>query len=309
MKRARVDYVLVDYRQNVFPSLGASYEVLDLRTPWLRVVRMRSRGLVTDFGILNHAVPFLHRLGDRSKVTIVLSGEARVDARERSAVLRVGELAASESRACTEAHSGDLLTIEWSPHVLGAARGPGLTTRKLSSADTRCMLELASQLDGPGHSLAIQEMLELLRAQGVALAPVCLADLMLSDPDACQLQRLQNAMSERLMALHEFPTVEEVSANLGWDPRRVHRWLRRLRETYGIVWLHWREFVHQARMLRAMQLLTIPTATTELVARLSGFRAPSALCHAFARADLPSPGRFATMASVQGLAGSSDLAA
>lgn len=304
-----VDGVLSDCRQSVFSALGASYEILDLRTPWLRVVRMRSHGLVTDFGTLNRAIPFLHRLADRAKVSIVLSGEARFDSREGSRVLQVGDMASSASAAATEAHSGDLLGVEWNPRALGAAQGSRLDVRRLSHSDTCRIAELAKLLDGPMRFVAVLELLDSLRAQGLAIGPVCMADLMRSDREACQLQLLQNALSERLTALHEFPTLEEVSAKLSWDQRRVHRRLARLRETYGIVWLHWREFVHQARMLRAMQLLTVPTATTELVARLSGFRSPSALCHAFAKADLPSPGRFASIASVHGLAGRSDLAA
>jgi AraC-like DNA-binding protein len=266
---------------------------------------MRSRGLVTDFANLNRAIPFLQRLADRSKINVVLSGEGRVDARDGATTLQAGELASSASDASTEAHTGDLLTIEWSPRVLGAAQGKSVGFRRLSVSDTERMAQLATELEGPARCLAIQEILELLRAQGIALGPVSLAELMESEPEACQLQLLQSALSERLTALHEFPTLEEVSAKLGWDQRRVHRRLTRLRQTYAVVWLHWREFVHQARMLRAMQLLSVPAATTELVARLSGFRAPSALCHAFARADLPSPGRFATLAS----AGRSDLAA
>lgn len=301
--------VLVDRRYSGFAALGASYEVVDLRTPWLRVVRMRSHGLVTDFGTLNRAIPFLHRLTDRSKLSVVLSGEARFDSRDGSTVLRAGDLASCESTLGTEAHSGDLVSVEWNPRVLGAAQGARLDVRRLSSSDTRRVAELADLLDGPTAREAVLELLELMRARGFALGRVSLADLTRSDREACQLQLLQNALSERLTALHEFPTLEEVSAKLSWDQRRVHRRLARLRETYGIVWLHWREFVHQARMLRAMQLLTVPAATTELVARLSGFRSPSALCHAFAKAALPSPGRFATLVSAEGLAGRSALAA
>jgi AraC-like DNA-binding protein len=301
--------VLVDIRCNVFPTLRASYEVVDVRMPWLRVVSRRSRGLVTDFGILNRAIPFLDRLTDRSTLSVVLSGAGRFDERTGPTFLNVGDMAASDFSAGTEAYSGDTLTVEWSPRMLGAAQGPGLSVTRLSALDTGRMAELAGKLDGPGRALAVVGILDVLRANGLAIGEIATGDLSCPTDEARQLQRLQNVVSERLTALYEFPVLEEVSSGLGWDQRRVHRRLSRLRETYSIVWHHWREFVHQARMLRAMQLLSIPGTTTELVARLSGFRSPSALCHAFAKADLPSPGRMSTIARVGALDGWSALAA
>jgi AraC-like DNA-binding protein len=283
----------------VFSRLGASFEILDLRTKWLRVTVTRSRGMTTDYGSLNRAIPFLHRLGDRSKLSVVLSGAARFDACERSIALRGGDLVSSESRAGTETHMGDLLTVEWRPSALGADQRGKLDVRPLASMSHGRFVELASRLEVADRVDAILELLDLLRLEGFAIAPVSAVDLFHTDRETTELQLLQDALSERLNALHEFPTIEEVGEMLGWGQRQVHRRLARLRETHGVVWRHWREFVHQARMLRAMQLLSAPAATTELVARLSGFRSPSALCHAFAKARLPSPGRFATNASTQ----------
>lgn len=301
--------VLVDIRCNVFPTLKASYEVVDVRMPWLRVVRRRSCGLVTDFGILNRAIPFLDRLTDRSTLSVVLSGAGRFDEPKGSTFLSVGDLAASDFSAGTEAYSGESLTVEWSPRLLGAAHGPGLSVTRLSALDRRRMAELAGDLDGPGRATAVIGILDLLRANGLAIGEIETGDLYCATDEARQLQRLQNVVSERLAALYEFPVIEEVSSRLGWDQRRVHRRLTRLRDRYSIVWHHWREFVHQARMLRAMQLLTIPGTATELVARLSGFRSPSALCHAFAKAALPSPRRLSTIARDGALDGWSELAA
>ena len=62
---------------------------------------------------------------------------------------------------------------------------------------------------------------------------------------------------------------------------------------YALLWGHWRSALHQARVLSALRLLSAPGATTERVAKLAGFRSPSALCHTFAVAGLPSPGALA----------------
>jgi len=301
--------VLVDSRRSVFPELGASYEMVDVRTPWLRVLHSRSRGLVTDFGVLNRAMPFLHRLGERSTLTLVLTGAGRFDARERHSYLAAGDLAISEASTGTEAYAGDALAIEWDPDVLGARRSPGLSLERLSSAHVQRIAELTGLLSSERRGPAIVEILDVLRANGLGIERVELGELTPNDDQRRPTQALQNAMSARLAALQELPAIDEIATTLGWDQRRVHRQMTQLRDTYRIVWRHWRELLHQARMLRALQLLTIPSATTELVARLSGFRSPSALCHAFANAGLPSPGRLALIARADALGGLSELAA
>jgi hypothetical protein len=55
--------------------------------------------------------------------------------------------------------------------------------------------------------------------------------------------------------------------------------------------------LHHTRVLQALRLLAAPGATTETVARLTGFRAPTALCHTFAAGGLPSPGVLARAAT------------
>jgi transcriptional regulator GlxA family with amidase domain len=60
--------------------------------------------------------------------------------------------------------------------------------------------------------------------------------------------------------------------------------------------VHWRGALHHMRLAHALRLISAPGATTELVARHTGFRSPTALCHAFAKGGLPSPGVLARAA-------------
>jgi len=83
---------------------------------------------------------------------------------------------------------------------------------------------------------------------------------------------------------------------LGSNARTVHRRIERIAERYVLPWSHWRSALHHTRIVQAIRWLGAPGATTELVARLTGFRSPTALCHAFAAAGLPSPGTLARAA-------------
>jgi AraC-like DNA-binding protein len=301
--------VLVDFRRSEFAELDASYEIFDLRTRWFRMVRGRARGVVTDWGLLNRAVPFVHRFEGRTTMTIVLSGSGRFDEANEHAFLRPGDIALGDMNSFgTEAWVGDTLVLEWDPRMLGTGHRGRFAVERLSNVDIERLRQLAARLPGPAPLEVMVEVFDLLRANGLPIARMPSNDIArMHTPDP--LQPLQNVMSKRLAALQEFPTIEEISAALDWDQRQVHRKMAQLRDNYRVVWSHWRELVHQARLMRAMQLLANPKATTELVARLSGFRAPTALCHAFAKAGLPSPGRLAALARSDTLGAWSELVA
>jgi AraC-like DNA-binding protein len=283
------------------PELDVGYEHLDIRMRHLRLVRVRSRGVASDWGLLNRASLFA-KPGTRTAVSIVLEGTGRFDEARKHEFLPAGALAiSSQAHGGTEAYAGarsSVLAIEWEPSVYGAGFSGACAIERLTMAELERVGSWAGKLDGPERELAIDGLLDVLRANGLRLDR---ADLE-RERDAGDLQPLQHALSDTLSTLEQSPTIEDVSSTLGWDQRRIHRRMSALRETYGMAWNHWRDLVHQTRMIQAMRLLTARGATTELVARLSGFRSPSALCHAFAKGGLPSPGRLAHAARSDALA-------
>jgi AraC-like DNA-binding protein len=301
--------VLLDTRRMWAPALDASYELVDVRTRHLRIMRILSRRVVTDYTLLDRAMPYMHRKV-RPSLFVVLEGEARFEERGRQEFLARGGVVESDAlRGGTEAHGGtpsSCLALEWDPDVHGAGFEGPFAVGRLARSDLLGLARAAIRLSEPDPSAASAEMIAILRAAGI---PFHRADPRAWSEEAESLQPLQAVVSKRLAALDERPAIEEVQAALRWNPRRIHRGMGELAKTYGFSWRNWREALHQARLLHALRLLAVPGATTELVARLTGFRAPAALCHAFVKARLPSPGRLAHAADAEILGKWSEIAA
>jgi hypothetical protein len=301
--------VLLDARRMAAPKLGASYDLVDLRTPHLRVMRMSSQRVVTDYTLLDRALPYAHRKV-RPSLLVVLEGRARFEERGRRAFLAPGDVVRSDGKlGGTEAHGGDAslcLAFEWSPDVHGAAFDRPFVVERLAIRDRSRLARAARDLDGDDPTCAAIEIIDVLRAAGM---PFDRPDAVALREGDRRFQPLVAFMSRRLSALHEHPALVDVQDDLGWDARRVRRAIHRMARSYGYSWTHWREGLHQARLLHALRLLAVPGATTEIVGRLTGFRAPSALCHAFADAGLPSPGRFASAGGDEALERWSELRA
>lgn len=95
-----------------------------------------------------------------------------------------------------------------------------------------------------------------------------------------------NAAMEYTLNNLESATLEEAADTAALSPRQFRR--RFLAES-GIVW---RQFQHQARMLRAMELLVLPRATVTDVAYAVGFNSLSAFAKSFSRFTGQSPHEF-----------------
>jgi AraC-like DNA-binding protein len=228
---------------------------------------------------------------------VLLKGEGRVEEGGRRCFLSPRNVVLSDQRRqSTEAYTSktvcSYIGIEWDPCVHGQAFTGPFAIGQLSVGDVTRVDSAASGIDGPNPERAVAELCAVLRAAGVPLAPVNASALDCAQAE--DLRTLHSAISRQFSALHEHPTIEDLATVLRWNQRRIHRRMVDLAATYQFPWQHWREAVHRARIRRALSLLGTASATTELVARLSGFRAPAALCHAFANAGLPHQGVWPT---------------
>jgi AraC-like DNA-binding protein len=296
------------------PELDASSSGVELRTPFVRFCVQNARNVSTDWGVVERAIPFVHRMS-RPALTIVLEGRGRFDEGGRHFETREGQVALMDQRRMgTEAYAGArsrVLAIEWDPRVLGGQRDGAVEIARIDPRALRTLARASATLESaPSDAIAggaAVEIVEQLRAIGLPFERLEAGALhRAGDADE---QRLATALGEAMSRLREHPDLEDVSAELGWNHRLVHRRVALMVERYGIPWDGWRAMIRSFRLTTALRLLSAPGATTERVAQLTGFRSPSALCHTFDKAGLPSPGRFVREARRDALEGWAPFAA
>ncbi len=272
------------------PSLDVFHVDAEVRTPHLRIAARHGRNATTDYALLGRSVPFAHRTS-RPQISVLFAGHGRLDERGRRLWMNSGELVISDGggqRGGCMAYTGTTfhqLLVEWDPAVFGAPHDRALVTGALGRADLR-RLALAGEraVNEATAAAGIRDVFALLRAAGV---PFDRADVR---PEPSPLAALNAAIANAVSMLDRSPSIDDIADQLGWNVRRVHRGIKILTERYAIPWTEWRSVLHCFRVLQSTRLLAVPGATTEGVARLTGFRSPTSLCHAFEKAHLPSPG-------------------
>ncbi len=278
------------------PEVGARHRSMEARAPGFRIGWLRGENVATDYGLLHRATPFA-QFQSRAAITVILEGSGRFEERSRRAFLETGSLSISDQRNHgTEAFVGptsSYFVFEWEPRELGVPAPSEFATTRLSARDVARLRELVPGLEGPTPARTTLEIMDVLRANGLPLARI--DEGYLADRTTPEERALSAAIAKYLGRLEDFPAIEEVSAELGWSSRHVSRRIAELAKRHAFPWESWRASLHQARILAALRLASVG-ATTELIARKTGFRSPTALCHAFSKAGLPSPGALAKSA-------------
>jgi hypothetical protein len=266
----------------------------------MRLSTTESTRVTSDFALLERAAPFIANLAPRPRgeVMIVLGGQARFEEGSRRRYLVAGDVTVSDvHRGGTEAHSGDasrVLIVEWEAEA--GVRIPGDFAVGRMGARDLARLDAAAAAFRVDHSVAaIRTIFQVLRSVGFAFEPAALREL--EAPADARDRAVCEACDAQLSRLETYPAVEDVADALGSNARQVNRRLRAMAMRYMLPWSHWRGALRHARMASVLRLLSVPRATTEQVARLTGFRSPTALCHAMADGGLPSPGVLARAAT------------
>jgi AraC-like DNA-binding protein len=284
--------VLRETRHLAPRELDAFHVATELRSPEIRLGVHRGRNVASDYALLARASPFTAPCS-RTGLTIVLDGNVRFDEDGRRAWLEPGDLVESDhARQATEAHAGAtscVILLEWSPAFAGAPRTGAFGVGRLDARTRNRLGRLAFAFERDASASMLVEIFDLLRAFGLPFERLTRADVE-RDAAPSQQQALVDAVARSLSRLEGLPAIDDVQAELALSQRTLHRQLQSIADQYALTWGHWRSALHQARVLSALRMLGAPGATTELVARLAGFRSPSALCHTFAVAGLPSPG-------------------
>jgi len=297
--------LLRTFRNFEIPELNAFHRSVELKCPGFRIGRHETQRLMSDYGLLNRATPFVHRL-DLSAVSIVLEGEARFEEGSRRIFVREGTLVAAdqlnqptEAYAPTErATKSAFLFVDWDPKIFGGGgikRFEGVRLKELDRARLAiCAHDLVRE-EAPESERVVElaaEILSILRACGLPMTNVTAKELgdHASRTTTKEDQRLLTALDKRLSNIELHPSLDEVADDLGWSDRHTTRRIGDLVEAKAIAWPQWKTCTKAVRLMNAFRVLSLPEGTTELAAKKAGFRSPAALCHAFAKANLPSPG-------------------
>lgn len=280
--------MLYSHRFHAPPLAGAEIALHRAIGKSLVVRRVRIRGLVHDERLL--AAPMR---ADRSRITVLLDGELTAFVGERVHRFQPGGFVAS-SRLTLPLRAATHLTLEidWDPGGVGGALRQEVIRGTLSPEALARAGQLSEALTTrPLDESAAVAALVALEGDGLPFAPDRLQpELAHASPED---QRLMDALDDALCRLEQSPDTDDLAGALGCTRRTLTRRLRRLAKHHRMYeraedWRTERDFY---RGLVAMMFLSHPDATTKSVARLLGYRFAEALCHAFRRAGLPSPGR------------------
>jgi AraC-like DNA-binding protein len=286
--------VLVSHRHHAPPLADAKIELDRVIGAHLVLRRVMMRKLIQDERVM--VAPRPER---RSRLLVVLSGRVLAFANGRSWELEARSVIAldrlSDLRTRGSAHT---LEIDWdagsaagqqlcSNLELGRLAPPTMTALESLSTTLRSVRTEMTDAIEP----AVARALSALGAEGFPLRENAL-DEALARPRAAD-QKLWTALDRALTRLEISPDTQDIVADLGWSRRTLARRLRGLDQRYhiyGDAGIDWRSQRDWYRLLVASMFLSHPESTTRAVSRMVGYRSPEALCHAFARAGLPSPG-------------------
>lgn len=218
--------------------------------------------------------------------------------RLRSCWLSPGDYAAGGTVGdlYTRVEAGSLgLRLEWDDGWLVGRTSPTLASGSLSLLALRRVQTLLARpsesMWGDEPARTLTAVLDVLRAEGLPFECASIGDV--TDPAALALHSTAEAVSRCLTRLHDAPMTIDLETELSASRRTVARRLGLLATVYGTNGVGLRELRGRWRIVAASALATAEGITTEDAARACGFGSAGALCHAFARAGLPSPAHIA----------------
>lgn len=270
-------------------DLGGRYAERSLQTTGTKLLVCEAEGITLDETLFRRRHPIRTRTW--SGAWCVLAGHAMVQVGAHTAEVGPGSLVVTHDNATprfridARAETWRVLGFTWeTPH--DARITTSFDDVTVSSAH-RSALETLTALEGaPANVLA--GVRDVLRANGLPLEDLAAADLAALYGATREDRALFAAALAPLNHLESKPMLADVQAALALSARQTARKLAKLGERFDIG--AWRTHLGAWRTMAACALLSRPGATTEWVAKRVGFGSPVALCHAFQRAGLPSPG-------------------
>lgn len=274
------------------PGLAAFTRQVIIRGGDLVVQILTSSGLATDWGVQADFVSYISRQ-TRSQLSILLEGRGYFELAQGPVDLTPGDVVHSDQGLhADEGYAGSPCTVmilEWG-HSSFALPWQGQACRsRIARTDVLALNRLVARIDVTPPLEWVRELYSRLHALGLSQATQP------GSPDLSSRHStaLYAALGEQRSQLARHPSLLEVANRLGVSERQARRAFRDLAWELSLTSTGWRDFVSDARMGWAQQLLSIPQLRLADVAQLAGFRSSAALSHAFTMRGPTSPGTIA----------------
>jgi AraC-like DNA-binding protein len=265
-----------------------------MRHPELAVWIIESSGLATDWGIQSELVRYIARQR-RTQLSVVLAGYGYFVLGGQPRWLAPGDaVELDQSRQELEGYGGSpcqVLVIEWEDEsYFGRARRGEPRHSRIAPHDVARLRELCARSLTTPPEAWIAELREQLRVLGM---PIDRARRLASAVPTPAAKKLYAALGEVRRDMQAQPSLAELAERISTSERQVRRYFGELHRDFNLNIEGWRDFVSDARLGWAQQLLSIPDLPLARVAQLSGFGSQIALHHALSERGGTTPGQLA----------------
>ena len=268
----------------------------------LRLHAVKNARVVSEDDLLLRAFQRAGAVG-RPVVTILLAGRARVRAHGEEAWLEAGEVLGMDHKGAVsmrqEGEAYSALAFEWDVELLGPRPKPFQRAR-LAGVDTDEATAIwHAVVHGVGRPEALVERhVQVLAKLGFPVRTASADELTEPVPEATQ--KMSRGLDFALSNLEGQPMTADLEKVLGLGARQVNRLVQAFNQRYGFNATGWRDTRNRRRLMMGATLMTAKGATVGYVARVVGYRSPTAFARALADAGMPAPGRIPAL--VEGMA-------
>lgn len=292
--------MFVSHRRTALPDDRAWLSTRAIVHHAYRVHLVDNQGIVSEDRLMLRAYD---RRGAVSRpiVTVMLEGEARLEACGRAEWLGPGDVSVIEQKHLIRMRQGRhsarfrSLALEWEPGTLAPLRPEGFVVHR-RLIDPRALVDASCPLPGGERAVSVVEpwlraTLTRLRDAGLTFSP----DADLVEPIDESTRQLAAVLDHLLSDLRGRPMAVDLFDQLGLSLRQINRRVIDFNQRYGFNALGWRDALNRRRLMLGAALLTAPGAAVGEVSDAVGFSSPTAFSRAMAEAGFPAPSQVARL--------------
>ena len=245
----------------------------------------QDEGLIASLG---------HRTGDgsRGRLLVVVDGRARVTMEGRAVELGAGAIVTADQVALTALGDEPLVVFEIESAMVSSTNKGTLGRHALATVAAVSDALRAEQHEPAVVLTHIHALERAFAAEGLVLDG--LSETFAAESDAADAEFMAT-LDAVLDDVRGAPASIDWESRASASRRTLTRRTRTVHERYGLSGVRrrtdWRAVRDLNRLVVAMLFLTKKNATLPTVAAAVGYGSTTALCHAFAHAGLPPPGK------------------